>query len=107
VTPATILELENPDPEAFANFLYLDKKQPWFAQNYVMADAPRASEISQTIMDGTIDFAVWADGEGVVATFPDYRSAVAAKDSARLTMTVNVALPEPEADAVESGAAAV
>jgi len=109
VTPETIAALHNPDPKNFVDHLYLDKNKEWFAQDYLNDDHVRADEANKIIMDGTIGFAIWADGEGVVATYSSHKAAWEARDGAKLSLNVEVALPEPvteEPDAVESGAAA-
>lgn len=98
VTPAVINELhdpENRDINKRRDFLYLDKNEPWFDKFYLQADAPRASAITDAILEGTTGFAVWSDEQGgVVKTFHSYKEAAAAVGSARVVMSVDVEVPD-------------
>lgn len=118
VSQATIDELHNPNPapgsgEEPRDFLYLDKNKLWFSQRYLDDEAPRDQYTNGTIIEGTEGFALWSDGEGVVATFDNHGAALDAKNSARMTFKTEVDLPaeleapvKEEKVAVKSGAAA-
>jgi len=96
VNPATIAELHN--PAEGTDFLYLDKNRAWFRQDYVDAGFPRSEAITTALRDGAVGYAVWADDQGVIKTFPDYLSAERARSGATMKLAVeyDVSDEEPE-----------
>lgn len=79
------------------DWLYLDKRQPYFRQGYVDTNAPRPTAITEAVMAGTQSFAIWDDEHGMLKTdIPDLKTAEKMLAGLRLTFTAEVAVPEEE-----------
>ena len=92
LSPATIEELHN--PVEGTDFLYTDKNRAWFKLGYVDANQPRSEPISTAIREGAIGYAVWADDQGVIRTFPDIRSAEHARSGATTKLAIEVEIED-------------
>lgn len=87
-------ELHN--PEKSKNFLYLDKRNDYFARGYVDANLPRSAPVTEAIMDGAESFAIWADGQGVIQTFDTFAAANAMFSGSRLEYVTQIKVEKDE-----------